>query len=65
MQSGNVDPGRSPRETGGKPANVNAGQARTTVASGNRPVPTRKESTRPWAVRRPVGPSWVEKVEQF
>jgi hypothetical protein len=65
MQSGNVDPGRSARETGGKTPEADAGQTRKTVASGDRQLATRKESTRPWAVRRPDGPSWVEKVEQF
>ncbi len=28
-------------------------------------VSVRKESTRSWASRRAVGPSWLEKIEQF
>jgi hypothetical protein len=65
MQSGNVEPARGGPATGGESLEVNAEQTRKTAASGNRQVATRKESTRPWPVRRADSPSWVEKIEQF
>ncbi len=65
MHSGNVEPARSGPVSGGKSLEVNAEQARKTAPPGGRQVATRKESARPWAVRRADSPSWVEKIEQF
>ena len=65
MHNGDPKPVRTTRPTAGTDPAVNVEQTQKPPTSRNEQATPRKKSTRAWALRRAVGPSWGEKIEQF
>ena len=63
MQKRNGESTRSTRS--GPISEQNVEQARTPAPPPDRQPGRRRESRRPWSVRRTDSPSWVEKIEEF